>query len=135
MSELRFVLDSNVIVSAALFKSSIARKAFDKVTVDGQILMSTSILAELRDVFSRQRFDQYLSSELRSAFLSNLLPVVEMVEISETFLLCRDPKDNQFLDLAASGQANYILSNDKDLLVLHPFQGIQILTPADFLGR
>lgn len=134
MSERRFVLDSNVLVSAALFKNSIARQAFNKVIVEGQILMSEPVLAELQDVFSRSRFDQYLSSELRLAFLTDLRAVVEMVEITETITICRDPKDNKFLELAISGQANCILSSDKDLLVLQPFQGIKILTSAEFLA-
>jgi len=134
MSKSKFVLDSNVLVSAALFKDSIARQAFNKAAIDGQILVSEPVLAELRDVFSRPRFNRYLSSELRTAFLTDLLTVVEIVEITESIAACRDPKDNKFLELAVDGQATCILSSDKDLLVLHPFQGIAIVTPADFLA-
>lgn len=134
MSKLRLVLDSNVLVSAALFKGSIARQAFNKAAVDGQILMSEPTLAELQDVLSRPRFDKYLQIELRMAFLIDLKTVVESVEITEAIAVCRDPKDDKFLELAASGQAAYILSSDKDLLVLHPFQGIEIVAPADFLS-
>jgi len=135
MNEIRFVLDSNVLVSAALFKRSIARQAFDSAVADGQILMSELVLAEIQDVFSRSRFDKYLTTELRMAFLTDLLKVVQIVEITEAVKVCRDPKDDKFLELALSGQADYILSSDKDLLILHPFQGITISTPADFLAR
>jgi predicted nucleic acid-binding protein len=55
--------------------------------------------------------------------------------VIETITICRDPKDNKILELAVSGQASYLLSSDKDLLVLHPFQGIEIVTPADFLAK
>lgn len=134
MSETRFVLDTNVLVSAALFKNSIARQAFNKAVVDGRILMSEPVWAELQDVFSRSRFDKYLSVELRTAFLTDLLAVVEQVEITEAIAVCRDPKDDKFLELALSGRATYILSSDKDLLVLQPFQEIEILAPADFLA-
>ncbi len=133
MSEFRFVLDSNVLVSAALFKRSIARQAFNKAMLDGQILMSQPVLSEIQDVFSRSRFDKYLSVESRTRFLTDLLKVVEMVEITEAIAACRDPNDDKFLELAISGQAHYVLSSDKDLLVLHPFQDIAIVTPADFL--
>jgi uncharacterized protein len=133
-SEFRFVLDSNVLVSAALFKRSIARQAFDKAILDGQILMSQPVLSEIQDVFSRSRFDKYLAVESRTRFLIDLLKVVEMVEITEAIAACRDPKDDKFLELATSGQAHYVLSSDKDLLVLHPFQDIAIVTPADFLA-
>ena len=49
------------------------------------------------------------------------------------FRSCRDPKDNQFLELAVNGQADFIVTGDEDLLVLHPFRAIPILTPRDFL--
>ena len=42
---------------------------------------------------------------------------------------CRDPKDDKFLELALNGKATHIVSGDEDLLVLHPFRGIPILTP------
>lgn len=97
--------------------------------------MSEPVLAELREVFSRSRFDKYLSAQLRSSFLTDLLKVVEIVEITESISVCRDPKDDKFLELAISGQSNCILSGDKDLLVLHPFEGIEIVRPADFLAK
>jgi uncharacterized protein len=68
------------------------------------------------------------------AFLTDLQMVVESVEVTEAIAVCRDPKDDKFLELAVSGQATCILSSDKDLLVLHPFQEIEIVTPADFLS-
>jgi uncharacterized protein len=135
MSKLRFVLDSNVLVSAALFKRSIARQAFNKAVSDGQVIMSQPTVEEIQDVFSRPRFNKYLSIESRTAFLSDLLESVEMVGITESIASCRDPEDNKFLELAVSGQANYILSSDKDLLVLQPFRGVLIKTPADFLAE
>jgi predicted nucleic acid-binding protein len=46
---------------------------------------------------------------------------------------CRDPTDDKFLELAVSGNADLILSGDKDLLTLHPFRGIPIVTPAAFV--
>ena len=41
----------------------------------------------------------------------------------------------QFLELAISGQAEVIITGDKDLLILHPYQSIQILTPAQYLNN
>jgi predicted nucleic acid-binding protein len=46
---------------------------------------------------------------------------------------CRDPKDNKFLALAIDGQADAIIRGDDDLHVLHPFRGIPILTPREFV--
>ncbi len=52
-----------------------------------------------------------------------------------TITACRDPKDNKFLEVAVAGRADVIVSGDKDLLVLHPLQGIAIESPRDFLAR
>ena len=46
---------------------------------------------------------------------------------------CRDPKDDKFLDLAVSGQATHLVTGDPDLLALHPFRGIDIVTARAFL--
>ena len=48
---------------------------------------------------------------------------------------CRDPKDDKFLALALDGSADVIIAGDEDLLVLHPWRGIPILSPREFLGR
>jgi predicted nucleic acid-binding protein len=53
--------------------------------------------------------------------------------ITERIVACRDPTDDKFLELAVSGNADLILSGDKDLLTLHPFRGIPIVTPAAFV--
>ena len=45
---------------------------------------------------------------------------------------CRDPLDNKFLALALASEADTLISSDEDLLVLHPWRGIPILTPAQF---
>ena len=58
-----------------------------------------------------------------------------MIAVSSRIELCRDPKDNKFLELAADGQADYLITGDQDLLVLHPFQATQIFTPAQFLEQ
>lgn len=65
--------------------------------------------------------------------LSDFISVAELVEITEEVIACRDPKDDKFLSLAVSGEAKVIMSGDKDLLVLHPFRGIDIVKAPEFL--
>jgi uncharacterized protein len=130
MNKIRIVLDSNVILSAALFKNSSPRQAFDKAMTNGQIMMSTATLAELQDIFNRPKFDRYLSKSSRTDFLNDLIAV----EIIQSFSVCRDPKDDKFLELAVNGNADYIVTGDRDLLVLNPFQNIAILSVSEFLA-
>ena len=71
----------------------------------------------------------------RLEFLATLVREAELVVVTEVVTDCRDPKDNKFLELALSGQATHIVSGDGDLLVLHPFRGVLILTPQAFLAE
>ena len=48
---------------------------------------------------------------------------------------CRDPTDNKYLELALAAQAATIVSSDQDLLAVHPWRGILIQRPADYLAR
>ena len=134
MSKIRIVLDSNVILSAALFKGSTPRQALDKASITGQILMSNEIIEELTDIFNRPKFDRYSSKQLRNEFLNDFLAIVENVQIVEKIAACRDRKDDKFLELADNGKANYIISGDQDLLVLNPFQDIEIISVSDYLS-
>lgn len=52
---------------------------------------------------------------------------------SEEVRACRDASDDKFLEVIVNGHASCLVSGDKDLLSLHPFRGIPILSPADFL--
>jgi putative PIN family toxin of toxin-antitoxin system len=131
---LRFVLDTNVIVSAALLAGSVPRQAFDVALNGGKLLISVPMLLELAEVLSRHKLNKYLFEEERMRFLIALLKEAELVEIIEEVFDCRDAKDNKFLELAVSGKANCVVSGDNDLLVLSPFRGIPVLTPREFLG-
>ena len=133
MKTKRIVIDTNVIVSALIFYKSTTMQAFREAKENGLILISAEILSELIDVLSRQKFDRYLSREIREDFLASLTRETELITITETIDICRDPKDNKFLELAISGNATHIITGDKDLLELNPFQGIPILTPKQFL--
>ncbi len=61
MSKARIILDSNVILSAALFKASPTRQTLDKAINNGQVILSELTLAELYEIFDRPKFDKYLS--------------------------------------------------------------------------
>lgn len=99
----------------------------------GEILFSASTLRELQEVLWRKKFDQYLTVEERKEFITNFVLHGTPVEPVEKITECRDPKDNKFLELAVSGNADFIISGDEDLLVLNPFRDIPILTPHEFI--
>ncbi len=132
--QLRGVFDNNVLVSAALL-GGVPRKSIDKLLDNGTVLISVPVLLELADVLNRPKFDKYVTHDERMRFMVSFLKVAEMVEISETITVCRDQKDDKLLELAVSGTADFLLTGDKDLLVLNPFRGVEIITPREFLER
>ncbi|MDJ0597512.1 MAG: putative toxin-antitoxin system toxin component, PIN family [Crocosphaera sp.] len=129
----KYVLDTNIIVSALLFKNSQPRQALDKARHLGIILMSQSIWQEIQEVLERPKFERYITLIERDLFLIWLSKSVEFVDIAKRIITCRDPKDDQILELAINGNAKLIVSGDQDLLVLHPFEGISIITVREFL--
>ena len=102
-------------------------------TLLGGLLVSDASAGELVEVLQRPKFDKYADRYDRDAFLSSLLQLAVHVSINLEITACRDPKDNIILELAVSGNADYIITGDADLLVLNPFRGIAIVTPAEFL--
>jgi uncharacterized protein len=130
----RIILDTNVLISRLLLVDSRASRAVRRLMDRSQPLASEDTLAELADTLSRPKFDRYVSREDRQRFFELFARVAEWVTITTTIRQCRDPKDDKFLELAIDGKADWIVTGDKDLLDLSPYQGIQILTPAAVLA-
>lgn len=130
---MRFVFDTSTVISALLFRDSVPGRALYFALAHGIILISSETIVELTEVINRQKFDKYLADSERADFLKSLLARAELVEVLEDSKICRDPKDDKFLNLASSGKANFIVTGDDDLLILKSYRGIQILNAKDFL--
>ncbi|WP_376694323.1 putative toxin-antitoxin system toxin component, PIN family [Wenzhouxiangella sp. EGI_FJ10409] len=130
---LTVVVDTNILISRLLAPQSAPARALSHAVRHGRLLASSETLAELAEVLGRAKFDRYLSLDERQQFMRLLGRIVDMPPITHRFSDCRDPSDNKFLDLAVSGQASVLITGDRDLLELHPFRGIPIITPASYL--
>lgn len=127
------VFDNNVVISAALFWTSIPAQALLKARKNNHIILSSRFtLAELRTTMLNSKFDKYVSLSKRIGFCETYESGSHIIPISVSILACRDPKDNMFLELAISANADYIISGDNDLLSMNPFKGIQIISPKKF---
>lgn len=131
----RVVVDSNVLISALLLPDIKPRAVLALLAErNAALLFSDSTYAELVTRLAKPKFDPYRTAQQLEAFLDWLSELGEWVVPGLNVNACRDADDNKFLALAISGEANCIISGDKDLLVLHPFEDIPILTPGDFLS-
>ncbi|MDP2867937.1 MAG: putative toxin-antitoxin system toxin component, PIN family [Methyloversatilis sp.] len=133
MPERRWVLDTKALISRLLLPTGVAARAVDHALARGVMLVSEETMNELAEVIGRPKFDRYLSVAERVQFLRLFGGVARMVNITHRVAACRDPKDDKFLHVALNGEAEAIVTGDRDLLVLHPFHGISILSPADFI--
>ena len=131
----RFAFDTSVLISALMLPQSKPRRAWNQGRRTGVILASHDTLQELDSVLRRPRLTAYISPAESTLFLTELARVVELVPITERVALCRDPRDDKFLEVALAGQADFLLTGDADLLTLHPFRGTAIITPTAYLGE
>ncbi|MGA2084798.1 MAG: putative toxin-antitoxin system toxin component, PIN family, partial [Terracidiphilus sp.] len=97
------------------------------------VLASDVTQQELTEVMDRSRFDRYVEREIRRRLVAEYLKATVAVEIPFPIRACRDRKDDKFLEVAVHGRADLIVTGDRDLLELHPFRGIAILTPEAYL--
>ena len=130
------VLDTNLIVSALISPKGAASQALVIALNYFNIACSREVLAELVDVIKRDKFDKYASKAIRAEMLATYAQAVLLFEITERVTDCQDPKDNKFLELALSSGSKLIVSGDKrDLLVMNPYRGIEIIGLRSFIDN
>jgi putative PIN family toxin of toxin-antitoxin system len=131
----RIVVDTNVLISRLLQPQSVPAQAVRKARREGRLLVSEATMDELAEVLSRSKLDRYVSVEDRKQFLRQLGRRAALVSIIYCVRECRDPKDDKFLEVALNGRADVIITGDVDLLTMHPWRGVAILSPSDYLSR
>lgn len=130
-----FVFDTNVVVDALFFPASFGRRAFDLVSSEGTLACSNATFAELAEVIYRDKFDRYVTDAEREAFLRLYASACDFTEPTKKLRVCRDPSDDKFLELAIAVNADKLITRDRDLLTLDPFEGLHILEPQTLVER
>ena len=135
-TDLIVVVDASTLVSAALKADSLPERALLRaVNEPNRLLLSQEVENEYREVLFRKKFDRYVSIEHRQRILDLVVVAADRIEHPAAVRECRDPKDDKYLALALAGKAAVIVSSDiHHLLSMHPWRGIQILSPADYLA-
>jgi putative PIN family toxin of toxin-antitoxin system len=129
---MRLVVDTNVFVSAALKDTSLPALALRTAVRRGTLLKAASTERQLFDVLARPRLAA-LVDPATVDWIRMVMGNAEAVSITQRIVASRDPTDDRFLELAVNGLADMIVSGDADLLVLNPFRGIPIVSPAAFV--
>jgi putative PIN family toxin of toxin-antitoxin system len=131
----RVVFDSNTVLSALLFTHGRLNWLVGHWQGgDCHPLLSRATVAELARILAYPKFRLTAVEQLEA--LSEYIPFCEEVEVEQSCpILCRDAKDQPFLDLAQSGKADILLSGDLDLLSLAGQTSFVIETPENYRRR
>ena len=130
---MRVVLDTNVLVSAIVYRG-IPRRVFEAV-VSGEIEISLSepLVQELQNVLSRPQFG--LNLKFVRTVVAELSALAQWVEPSKHYhLIEKDPPDNLILDCAVAAEADYVVTGDRHLLKLKKCESVMIVTPQQFIS-
>lgn len=134
---MRAVIDTNVLISGF-----ISRESYPAKLVDGWVekrfepVVSEEIIKEYREVFARDRFSALGSVEERLKLLGTLLSFEHVVLVNPQERICMvkdDPRDDIFLECAAAGECEFIISGDQHLLKLKQYKNIKVITAKEFI--
>ncbi|SVC71866.1 uncharacterized protein METZ01_LOCUS324720 [marine metagenome] len=118
-------------ISAALTKGAPFR-IVEHLIKNNALIFSKETISELSSRIIQPKFDKYVSAEDREAYVNNLILSADLVIIDNLIQGCRDRDDDKFLETAVKGDARFIISGDQDLLTMHRFEGIDIVTVQEF---
>lgn len=90
---------------------------------------------EIQDSFKKQRLQKFLSKDVMDTFWISFRQWNKNVNIVSNISICRDPKDDYLLALAKDARADFLITGDKDLLILEKFETTIICTLTDFINK
>ena len=127
------VFDASSVVGAALKETGVPRRALLSARQRNTIALSWPVYSEIDEVLRRPKFAAVLTEGRRLDVMELLLATAAWFQPVVMVQDCRDAKDNKYLELALSANAEIIVSSDADLLDLDPWRGIRIMRPVEFL--
>lgn len=129
----RVVVDTNVLLSAALSPNGVPAAFVDLVLAEGKLVFSNATFDELQTRIWLPKFDRYLPMERRRSVLDDASAGAIWVDVPKAIAqnaYSRDTMDDVFIHTALAASASRLISGDKDLLCLNPLDSLQILSPS-----
>ena len=129
------VVDTSTLLSACIYPQRRPALALAWALRHGVLVGSEATFAEAADVLMRAHFERWRAKQDREIFVASYRASLKFIEVTAEVTDCRDTNDNKFLSLAITASADIVLASDPDLLVLHPYNAIEIVGVNDFLER
>ena len=100
-----------------------------------RVLIANELMAELAATVAKPRMDSKVRWDDYKSLVDDLLEYGTKIAIAPTLPHCRDPKDSYLLAVARDGEADFLVTNDQDLLCLSSFGKCEVVTPEEFASR
>ena len=132
--KLNIVLDANWYISACISRKS-RRTLYYEILKNPrfQVFYSAELMAEFDRVIARPKFAKTISMRYVSYFKTVALGYLEETKTGTAPTMVRDVSDNYLLGICESGQADFLITGDLDLLILGRYKNTAILTMGQFL--
>lgn len=129
--QIKVIIDTNLWISFLIGKQL---KSLKPLLVEQTIqpILSEQLLQEIFLVTQRPKLQKYFPQSKVNELIDFLKIIGLSIDIRSEVSLCRDEKDNYLLALAKNSQADFLVTGDKDLLVLQQFESTKILTYQEF---
>jgi putative PIN family toxin of toxin-antitoxin system len=131
---MKIVLDANIFISASFWGGK-PYDVFERVAEGtDSLFVTTDVLEEIESALRKPKFSAY--EDLINTAVMNIQKLSRKVAVSPQSRVsgvCRDPKDDKYLECAIAAKADYIISGDKDLLDLKEYGGVKIVTVKWYL--
>ena len=135
MKRPRAVLDTNVVISALLFKGEVSRLHSLWKERKFTVIASGEMVEEYVKVLAYPKFD-LTEREIENIIHEELIPYIEPVTVADKLKgVCVDPDDDKFLACAGAAKADVIVSGDAHLLSMKMFKDCPIVTAEKFLKK
>ena len=131
---LKLIIDTNLWVS---FIISNKQNLLDSLlfSEEARLLFSKELITEIEQTITKPKLKKYFGTNALEEMLSTFEPFIDFIKVKSIVTVCRDTKDNFLLALAKDGQADYLLTGDKDLLELKKFGKTKIKTIVTFIDE
>ena len=130
---MRIVIDTNVLISGVFF-GGFPRKVLSSVVTGEIAAYATAEIINEYEAIIQEMIDRK-KGHINKNILTPLITAMEIIKPVTQVEICRDPDDNKFLSCAKDSRSLYIVSGDKDLLVIEKYEDIQIITAKEFCDK
>jgi len=132
VGKISVVLDTNVLISS--FYNNNPEKIIELLLNEEiDLYYSSEIILEYRDVLFREKFS-IISETKRNIFITAIVDSgILVVPKQKIHVITKDPADNKFLECAVTSKADYLITGNTHHFDFKQFEGVKIVTPAQFL--